>query len=236
MRLFGSGGKKKTAEGPKESILQMRATLEMLEKKEKHLDSKISQETEFARAHASTNKNQALMALKRRKQLEMHQENVRGARFNLESQIMTIENAHINLETLQAMKAGSAAMKSIHGELDVNKVDDVMEDIREQMDLANEISQAISNPLGLDTSIDEDELEAELERFEQEALDATLLETTKIPTPMVKATSSSNILPSSNVTVAESSSSRPMMAASTSKVALDDDDAELEELRASMAI
>lgn len=225
MRLFGSSGsKKKSAEAPKESILKMRSTLEMLEKKEKHLDTKIQQETDFARTHASTNKNQALMALKRRKQYEIQQENIRGARFNLETQIMTIENAHINLETLQAMRAGSSAMKSIHGELDVDKVDDVMEEVREQMDLANEISTAISNPLGMDTGIDEDELEAELERFEQEALDAALLETTKLPTTPIMTTAS----PAARSTAS--------MAKSTSQPILNDEDAELEELRASMAL
>ena len=111
---------------------------------------------------------------------------------------MTIENAHINLETLQAMQAGSSAMKSIHGELDIDKVDDVMEEVREQMDLANEISQAISNPLGMDTGIDEDELEAELERFEQEALDAALLETTKLPTTPIHATARLTLYLSNN--------------------------------------
>lgn len=236
MRLFGSSGsKKKTAEGPKESILQMRSTLEMLEKKEKHLDNKISQETDFARSHASSNKNQALMALKRRKQYEIQQENIRGARFNLETQIMTIENAHINLETLQAMRAGSSAMKSIHGELDIDKVDDVMEEVREQMDLANEISQAISNPLGMDTGIDEDELEAELERFEQEALDATLLETTKPPmTPVMTASPSLQF--QQQAPAAAAAASTASMNKSSSQPILIDEDAELEELRASMAL
>lgn len=227
MRLFGSssGSKKKTAEGPKESILQMRSTLEMLEKKEKHLDNKILQETEFARIHASSNKNQALMALKRRKQYEIQQENIRGARFNLETQIMTIENAHINLETLQAMKAGSSAMKSIHGELDIDKVDDVMDEVKEQMDLANEISQSISNPLGMDTGIDMDELEAELERFEQEALDAALLETTKPPvTPVIASINPTHVASTASM---NKSSSQPIR---------NDEDAELEELRASMAL
>lgn len=221
MRLFGSS-KKKSAEGPKDSIIQMRSTLEMLEKKEKHLDSKINSETEFARANASVNKSQALMALKRRKQYEAQREHIRGARFNLETQIMTIENAHINLETLQAMRAGSSAMKSIHGELDIDKVDDVMEEVREQMDLASEISSAISNPLAMDAGIDEDELEAELERFEQEALDATLLDVKPAATSLAA-------LPNAP-------SSDRVMAKSASQTQLNDEEAELEELRASMAL
>ena len=48
---------------------------------------------------------------------ETQREHTRGARFNLETQILTIENANINLETLQAMKIGSSTMKNIHGEM-----------------------------------------------------------------------------------------------------------------------
>ena len=38
---------------------------------------------------------------------------------------------------------------------DINKVDDTMDDIREQMDLANEISDAISQPIGFGIDLDE---------------------------------------------------------------------------------
>lgn len=55
MRLFGRS-KKKEVEGPQESIVQMRATLEMLEKKEKHLETKIVAETNTARQYAVSNK------------------------------------------------------------------------------------------------------------------------------------------------------------------------------------
>ena len=51
-----------------------------------------------------------------------------------------------------------------------------MDDIREQMDLANEISEAISQPVGFGAEFDEEELNAELEELEQESLDEQLLE------------------------------------------------------------
>lgn len=56
MRLFGRS-KKKEVEGPQESIVQMRATLEMLEKKEKHLETKIAAEATMARQQAVSNKS-----------------------------------------------------------------------------------------------------------------------------------------------------------------------------------
>ena len=46
-----------------------------------------------------------------------------------------------------------------------------MDDIAEQQDLANEISAAISSPMGFGNDVDEDDLLAELEGMEQEEMD-----------------------------------------------------------------
>jgi charged multivesicular body protein 4 len=63
----------------------------------------------------------------------------------------------------------------------VDKVDTVMDTVREQMDLSNEISEAISNPVGMGQIVDEDELEAELEALEQEELDDRLKGADHVP-------------------------------------------------------
>lgn len=42
-----------------------------------------------------------------------------------------------------------------------------MEDIAEQQEVANEIAEAISNPVGFGQDVDEDELLKELEKLEQ---------------------------------------------------------------------
>lgn len=196
MRLFGkSSAKKKTDLSPQDSILHMKSTAEMLERKEQHLLSKISSEESSARHAASvSNRPAALISLKRKKLYEQQLEHCRGARFNLETQIIAIENANMNLETLGAMRSGSAAMKSIHGSMDLDAVDATVDDIREQMDLAQEISVAISQPMGLDVGVDEDELLRELDLLEQEEVDKSLLmgaiPTTGTP-QLAKATSAS---------------------------------------------
>ena len=51
------------------------------------------------------------------------------------------------------------------------QVHDLMDDIAEQQDLANEISAAISSPMGFGNDVDEDDLLAELEGMEQEEMD-----------------------------------------------------------------
>lgn len=57
------------------------------------------------------------MALKRKRALEDQINKIMGSRMTLETQVMAIENANINLETMNAMKAGADAMKNIHGSL-----------------------------------------------------------------------------------------------------------------------
>lgn len=49
-----------------------------------------------------------------------------------------------------------------------------MDDIAEQHDIANEISNAISNPVGFGEDIDEDELNKELELLEEEELEKVI--------------------------------------------------------------
>ena len=53
---------------------------------------------------------------------------------------------------------------------DIDKVDNTMDSIREEMALTNEISEAISNPVGLGHELDEDELRNELQELEQDEL------------------------------------------------------------------
>lgn len=62
-RLFGSSKSKtvSTADSTKDSIIQMRSTLEMLEKKERHLDAKIANEIALARQNAVSNKSSNLI-------------------------------------------------------------------------------------------------------------------------------------------------------------------------------
>lgn len=50
-----------------------------------------------------------------------------------------------------------------------------MDSIREQMALSNEISEAISNPIGMGHELDEDELRDELQELEQEELNERLV-------------------------------------------------------------
>ncbi|OAD73365.1 hypothetical protein PHYBLDRAFT_21078 [Phycomyces blakesleeanus NRRL 1555(-)] len=180
MNLFFGKAKAKTT--AKDAIYKLRETLDMLEKRQTFLESKADNELKIAKANATKNRRVALMALKKKKVFDGNIEKINGARMTIETQMMAIENANVNLETMGAMRSGAEAMKNIHGSMDINKVDATMDDIRDQMDIADEISVAISRPVGIGEDLDEDELLNELEELEQEELDAKMLET---PSPAV---------------------------------------------------
>ena len=57
-----------------------------------------------------------------------------------------------------------------------------MDEVREQQQIAEEISNVISNPIAFGQDVDEDELMKELEEMEQEELDRQLLDTEPIST------------------------------------------------------
>jgi charged multivesicular body protein 4 len=87
------------------------------------------------------------VSLKRKKLYESQLATLSASRMTLETQALTIESANVNLETIKAMQAGAEGLKQIHGAIDIGKVDDIRDEVAEQMELAQEISEAISMPL-----------------------------------------------------------------------------------------
>lgn len=168
--MFG-GNKQQKKELPKKAIIELREHIQMLNKKKSHLELQISDQDALARKYLSTNKNMAKNALKRKKGYENNLMKIENQIDTLENELTAIESANLNLETMKAMKQGAQAMKQIHGEYDVDKVENTMDDIREQVELADEISEAISRPVGNDY-VDEDELDEELAALQAEENEA----------------------------------------------------------------
>ncbi|TIC00812.1 Snf7-domain-containing protein [Wallemia mellicola] len=219
-------GKKDNRGSARDAIVGLRSQLLMLDKKEEHLNKKIEEELKKAKANATSNKRLATAALRQKKAFEGELDRIAGTRLTLESQVNALESANMNLETITAMKKGSDALKSIHGNLNIDKVDSTMDSIREQMDLTNEISDAISNPVHHDP-VDEDELNDELEQLEQDELNNRLLGAERAPVhaPVAAGPQATASIP------ATASQSTP-----TAQSQEDDEDEELRQLQAQLAI
>uniref|UniRef100_A0A674EBL7 Charged multivesicular body protein 4Bb n=1 Tax=Salmo trutta TaxID=8032 RepID=A0A674EBL7_SALTR len=189
-KLFGGGGKGGKGPSAQEAIQKLRETEEMLTKKQEFLEKKIDQELITAKKNGTKNKRAALQALKRKKRYEKQLTQIDGTLSTIEFQREALENANTNTEVLKNMGFAAKAMKAAHENMDIDKVDDLMQDITEQQELAQEISDAISKPVGFGEEFDEPGCSDCL--LEQEELDKNLLEiggTENVPLPNVPSTS-----------------------------------------------
>lgn len=53
---FGGNGGQKRKDAPKKAILDLRQQLDMLQKRERHLENQMAKQDEIAREHVTTNK------------------------------------------------------------------------------------------------------------------------------------------------------------------------------------
>ncbi|KAG1755753.1 Snf7-domain-containing protein [Suillus lakei] len=208
------GGRRDTKQAARDAIVGLRQQLQMIEKKEEHLQKKIDEELKKAKANAVSNKAVATQALRRKKANESEMDRLAGQRLQLELQINTLESANLNAETMAAMKKASDVLASIHGNMTMDKVDSTMNKITEQREIANEIAEAISYPTG--TEADEEDLKVELAELEQETLDERLAGAEHVPLH----------IPAGARRVEE----RPKVAVE------DDEEAQLRELQAALAM
>ncbi|KAG7530797.1 hypothetical protein FFLO_04776 [Filobasidium floriforme] len=168
-------------ESARNSIVALREQLLVLDKREEHLQRKIDEELAKAKANVSTNKALASSALRQKKAYETELERIFNTRLTLSAQVDSLETANLNAETMKTMKQASDAMKGIHGKLNIQDVDAQMDSIREQMEVSNQISEAISSPHNLGIDIDEDELKDELAELEDQQLQERLAGAERVP-------------------------------------------------------
>ncbi|RPD80668.1 Snf7-domain-containing protein [Lentinus tigrinus ALCF2SS1-7] len=169
------GGRRDPKTSSRDAIVTLRQQLQMIEKKEEYLHKKVDEEMKKAKANAVSNKAAATAALRRKKVTEQELERLQNTRFQLEMQVNTLESASFNAENMAAMKKAAGALKDIHGKLSIDKVDQTMADIQEQMQLANEVGETISSSTFVGVELDEDELKQELADLEQEELNDRLM-------------------------------------------------------------
>ncbi|KAK5168195.1 ESCRT-III subunit protein snf7 [Saxophila tyrrhenica] len=215
--LFG-GNAKATKDTTKNAILGLRGTLDMLAKRERHLQNQMDEQDNVARKNVSSNKGVAKAALRRKKAFEHQLEQTQSQMMTVEREISSIETANINKETLDAMKNAQQAMKKIHGGLTIDKVDQTMEELREQHAVGEEIAEALTQG-AVGNAVDEDDLDEELAELQQEELDNKMLKTGSMPV-------SDQIQRMPNAAVGEP----------RSRVEEDDEEEELKKLQAEMAM
>ncbi|CAI9759049.1 unnamed protein product [Fraxinus pennsylvanica] len=173
-RIFG---KPKQETNALTTLDKLNETLEMLEKKEKVLMRKASSEVEKAKEFTKAkNKKAAIQCLKRKRLYEQQIEQLGNFQLRLHDQMILLEGAKATTETVDALRSGAAAMKSMQKATNIDDVDQTMDEINEQTENMKQIQEALATPISAATDFDEDELEAELEELEGAELEEQLLQ------------------------------------------------------------
>lgn len=112
------------------------------------------------------NKRRAMQAIKQRKQLESRLAATMNNSFNIESMRDAKHMQQDNLEMVQTMKGTASELRAAQGQIDIDQVEDLQDDITDAMDEINEVQGILGRSYEVDP-IDDADLEAELEGIDE---------------------------------------------------------------------
>mmetsp|Transcript_3460 Transcript_3460/g.6472 ORF Transcript_3460/g.6472 Transcript_3460/m.6472 type:complete len:235 (+) Transcript_3460:298-1002(+) len=234
MNLFGRA---KKAPKPKisERINDLKEAQEMLDKQEKHLEKQMEEARKLAlKKSRQKNKKAAIFQLKRKKMFEKRLNQLYGQRENVERLINAMEVVAFNKANIDKLKAGKDALSQAVAEVDVDNVNELMDDINEQVSMADEIGEAMGQTLG--EELDEEDLEKELEELQNEEMEAEMLQAPEVPVSEQKIEQKESKVEQKDADVLAELKSAPSAPKTVVKPAAKEKDAELEAVAASLGI
>ncbi|KAK6366930.1 Vacuolar protein-sorting-associated protein 60 [Exophiala oligosperma] len=119
-------------------------------------------------------KQKALKVLQRRKMYESQRDQLQQQSWNMEQAGMMQDNLKNVMTTVDAMKTTNKALKQQYGKINIDKIEQMQDEMADLMEIGNEINESISRAYDVPEDVDEAELDAELEAlgedmmFEQE--------------------------------------------------------------------
>ena len=187
-RIFGS--KKPQAPPPNlnDCVANIDSRCDSVEKKIGKLDqelAKFSEQMKKMREGPAKNaiKQKALRVLKQKKVFENQRDMLSNQSFNIEQQNMAIQSMRDTKTTVSAMQLGLKEMKKEFKKMDLNKIEDLQDDLADYLEQSNEIQDLMSRTYGM-PEVDEYELEAELEALGEDLAldtDSSYLDTPAVP-------------------------------------------------------
>ncbi|EPT24996.1 SNF7 family protein [Toxoplasma gondii ME49] len=158
-----------------EALHRNKEAIETLEKRQQHIEKKIRNQEATARERvASGDRRGAMLCLRRKKLFEQDLEQILTSRLTLETQIVTLEAAHTQQLAVQAIAGAAKAHRNFSQKLSIGKIDRLLDDIQEQQDLQQEVTQVLAQGL---PPLDDVELQRELNALEASEIENRVLET-----------------------------------------------------------
>jgi len=155
------------------TIASIRSLIASLESQISSLTSRVTALQNTAQdAVQSKNKHAAMSALRSKKLAERNLQQRADTLNQLEEVYAKIEQAADQVQIMEVMQSSAQTLKSLNSRVGgVDRVDEIMDDLRTQMGQVDEVGQVISEPLDGQAVLDEGELDDEFEALEREERD-----------------------------------------------------------------
>lgn len=173
-RLFGtkSAAPKPTLDG---AISKVDDRIASIDVKLSALNSELSAyQAKLSKMRDGPGKNalrqKALKVLQRRKQYEAQRDQLSQQSWNMEQAGMMQDNLKNVMTTVDAMKTTTKELKKQYGKVDIDKIEQMQDEMADLMEVGNEIQESISRAYDLPEEVDEADLDAELEALGEESM------------------------------------------------------------------
>merc|ERR1712176_22537 len=166
-RLFGTKNKKPPP-NLNDCVANLDSRADSIDKKIAKLDgdlAKLKNQMKTMRDGPAKNnvKQKAMRILKQKRMYENQRENIQQQSWNMDQTNYTINSLKDTQQTVTAMKAGLKEMKKEYKKINIDKVEDLQDEMEDMMLEANEIQEVMARSYGINDDIDEAELEAEFD-------------------------------------------------------------------------
>lgn len=127
-------------------------------------------------------KQRALNLLKQRRQIEAQKDQLESQSWNMSQAQMTTDNLKNTMVTIDAMKQTNKQLKKTYGKIDVDKIEDLQDEMLDLIEKSNDLQDALATSYDVPDDISEGELDAELEALGDEIdFENEMSESTGIP-------------------------------------------------------
>ncbi|KAJ3224508.1 hypothetical protein HK099_008376 [Clydaea vesicula] len=166
-RIFGTSKPQAPKQSINDVILATDARSDNVSIKIKKLEVELNElKNQMAKMRDGPGKNalkqKAIRLLKQKKLYEGQKDQLMQQSFNMEQVNMTTDNLKNTFITLDAMQTANNEMKKQYKKVNLEKIDQLQDEMEDLMERANEVQESLSRSYAVD-DIDEADLEAELD-------------------------------------------------------------------------
>eukprot|EP01006_Ploeotia_vitrea_P025788 TRINITY_DN58680_c0_g1_i1.p1 TRINITY_DN58680_c0_g1~~TRINITY_DN58680_c0_g1_i1.p1 ORF type:complete len:227 (-),score=23.48 TRINITY_DN58680_c0_g1_i1:22-702(-) len=165
-RLFGKKVEKAPPPSLNDCAGNINERLKALDEKIKTLEDELRKYKEQLKkakgVAADSIKRRAMDTLKRKKMYEQQRDQLAGQAFNVESTVFALDSVKDTQLTIAAMQEGAKQLKIENKKLDINKIEDMQDDMTDLFEDMQEIQDIMGRAYNCPDGIDEEDLDAEL--------------------------------------------------------------------------